>query len=360
MIAIDNNGKVYTWGKNDCGQLGNGSTINSNVPVCISKPGTALDGVNIVEIVEVENNNTIIVKDNNGRIYTWGKNDCGQLGSGSFNNSNVPVCISKPGTELNEVNISYIKGYFDSVIAIDTNGKVYTWGNNSDGLIGNGSTINSNTPVCLSNISGNALNGANIVYIENIYNRIIIAKDTNGRIYTWGENDYGQLGNKTTNNSNTPICVNSVSQSELNEVKIANIAKIQSGAFIIVTDTSGKVYTWGYNECGELGNGSTINSSAPICISKPGTPLNGVNIVEVKEYFDTVVARDNNGKVYVWGNNNFGLSNVEDPKIPTCLNNIESSNLYNKKVVKSINYSGLNIYLTEDGSVVYNKINTAY
>ena len=92
MIAIDNEGKVYTWGSNSCGQLGNGTNESSNEPICINDiPGNALNGKNIVEI---QGNSTMIAIDNEGKVYTWGNNEYGQLGDGTFENSNRPICIN--------------------------------------------------------------------------------------------------------------------------------------------------------------------------------------------------------------------------------------------------------------------------
>ncbi len=99
---------------------------------------------------------------------------------------------------------------------IDNKGKVYTWGWNTDGQLGDGTTTNSSIPICISDIEGNALNGKNITDVyKGSYGYTVIAKDSNGKIYTWGYNRYGQLGNGTTTNSSVPICISDIENSEL-------------------------------------------------------------------------------------------------------------------------------------------------
>ena len=92
-VLIDNEGKVYTWGNNEYGQLGNETNNNSNVPICISDLENDLKGKNIVNIFF--NGNTTIAQDEEGKVYTWGANEFGQLGDGiEENERNIPICIS--------------------------------------------------------------------------------------------------------------------------------------------------------------------------------------------------------------------------------------------------------------------------
>ena len=155
---IDNEGKVYTWGNNEYGQLGNGTEVGySDELICISDiPDNALNGKNIVE-VQSEMYSMIAI-DNEGKVYTWGWNHRGQLGNGTdVKYSNVPICISDiPGNVLNGKNIVNIHSNGGTIIGIDNEGKVYTWGNNEYGQLGNGTNESSNEPICISDIPGNA------------------------------------------------------------------------------------------------------------------------------------------------------------------------------------------------------------
>ena len=102
----------------------------------------------------------------------------------------------------------------------------------------------------------------------------MIAKDSNGKLYSWGDNDYGQLGDGTTTDSSMPICISDIENSPLREKNIVKIYREENS--IIVKDSSGKLYTWGENDYGQLGDGTTTNSSMPICISDmESSPLKG-------------------------------------------------------------------------------------
>ena len=224
---VDDKGKVYTWGDNKWGQLGNGTDVEySNEPICISDiPENALNGKNIVELQS--NDSTMIAIDNEGKVYTWGENYYGQLGNGTdVEYSNEPICISDiPENALNGKNIVEVQSG-DTMIAIDSEGKVYTWGDNIFGLLGNGTDVEySNEPICISDIPDNALNGKNIVEVQS-YGLLEedddtkIALDSEGKVYTWGGNLRGSLGNGTYQNSNIPICINDIPENELYNKKI--------------------------------------------------------------------------------------------------------------------------------------------
>ena len=99
---------------------------------------------------------------------------------------------------------------------VDNQGKVYTWGRNSYGQLGNGTDENSNMPICISDIEGNALRGKNIIKIQGY--DIITALDSEGKVYTWGRNRYGQLGNGTdVEYSNETICISEIEGNEIRE-----------------------------------------------------------------------------------------------------------------------------------------------
>ena len=332
---IDKKGKVYTWGENDYGQLGDGTTTDSNEPICISDiENSPLKGKNIVDIYD--RGDTIIAKDSNGKLYSWGCNARGALGNGTTTDSNKPICISDienstlKGKDIVDVYVYETNGII-SVIAKDSNGKLYSWGYNNWGQLGNGTRIDSNIPICISDIENSPLKGKNIV---NIYqaNQRVIAKDSNGKLYSWGYNGYGQLGNGTTTNSSMPVCISDVENSQLKGKNIVDI--YDWGYTIIAKDSNGKLYSWGYNILGDLGDGTTTDSSIPICISDiENSPLKGKNIVDV---YDGPIAKDSNGKLYSWGNNSSGSlgdGTETSSSIPICISDIENSPLKGKEMV---------------------------
>ena len=350
MMAVDSEGKIYTWGDNRFSQLGNGSDIEySNEPICISDiPENALNGKDIVEILYG------MVLDNEGKIYTWGGNWYGQLGNGTdIEYSNEPICISDiPENVLNGKNIVEIQ----NGMVLDNEGKVYTWGENDCGQLGNGTDIEySNEPICISDLN-NDLKGKNIVKIQND-DSYMIALDSKGKVYTWGFNGDGLLGNGTNENSNEPICISEISESMLNGKTIEVIKRNDST--MMALDNEGKVYTWGHNRYGQLGNGTDIeNSNEPICISDiPGSILNNKVIQDIQAGYKSIIVLDNEGKIYTWGDNRFGQlgngTDIEYSNEPICITDDEESKLYNKKI-KNINNKNeiyIQIYINQKGEL---------
>ena len=337
MIARDSDGKLYSWGRNNFGQLGNETTANSSMPVCISDiENSPLKGKNIVEIYG--SSTSSIVKDSVGKLYTWGYNKYGQLGDGKTTNSSMPVCISDiENSPLKGKNIVEVYGSSISSIAKDSDGKLYSWGYNSGGTLGNGTTANSSMPICISDIENSPLKGKNIVKIYQGY-QMIIVKDSNGKLYSWGENYSGHLGDGTTDNRSMPVCISDIESSPLKGKNIVDVHNYDST--IIAKDSSGKLYTWGNNAFGQLGNETTADSSMPVCISDiESSPLKGRNIVNIYQDYRTVIAKDSNGKLYSWGNNSSTI---------ICVNDMQDSPLKGKNVVDI--YYGYGTIMAKDSN----------
>ena len=358
LIARDEEGKVYTWGDNYNGELGDGMTGVGYrnfraIPMCISDLENDLKGK---KIVEIHSDNAIIARDVEGKIYTWGENYEGQLGNGTTKSSNIPICISDLENDLKGKKIVEINSD-RTIIARDEEGKIYTWGENYYGQLGNGTMESSSIPVCISDLE-NDLKGKKIVEINR--DNTIIARDEEGKIYTWGENRYGQLGNGTMENSSIPVCINDLN----NDLKGKKIVEIldYTDTTMIALDEEGKIYTWGENYYGKLGNGTMESSSTPVCISDLENDLKGKRIVDIIDYDGTMVALDEEGKVYTWGSNNYGQVGdgmTEDRNTPRCLNDDENSILHNKVVnkIKYLSSPGKSAqycnYITEDGEIIY-------
>ena len=168
-----------------------------------------------------------------------------------------------------------------------SNGDLYCWGNNSYGQIGNGTTENQLTPIkVLSDVAS--------VWVENNYT---VALTTTGDLYCWGNNSYGQIGNGTTENQLTPIKVLSdVVSVKTNEYNISAII------------TTGDLYCWGNNSYGQIGTGS-IASEDELLENQghqltPVKVLSDVVFVEMSKY--NISAITTTGDLYCWGNNSYG------------------------------------------------------
>jgi len=138
------NGQVYAWGGNGYGELGTGSNTGSNVPVAVSTAGVL--GGHTVTAIAAGYIGSLAVAD--GQVYAWGANAVGELGNGTTNNSNAPVGVSTAGV-LGGKTVTAVAGggYHNLAVA---NGQVFDWGANPDGELGNGSTTPSDVPVAVA------------------------------------------------------------------------------------------------------------------------------------------------------------------------------------------------------------------
>ncbi len=132
--ALLRNGAYYDWGSNAAGQLGNGTTANSDVPVSVQLPSAVRQ---VSQGGSGPTNGQTAAFLANGAVWAWGNNTKGQLGNGSIANSDVPVAVQVPsGVRFEEVNSG---GH--SCYAIDGSGRLWAWGGNQNGQLGTGDGI---------------------------------------------------------------------------------------------------------------------------------------------------------------------------------------------------------------------------
>lgn len=188
-IAIDEEGNMWSWGYNIYGRLGLGNTSNQYTP----KKITGLD-VKFKKADAGEGNS--IALDENGDVWTWGYNGRGQLGDGTTTHSYIPKKIENLGVKFTDVSVS-VREFEGSNIAIDEEGNIWTWGQNPCGQLGNGTTESENIPKKLDELQAKF----NQVYA---YRGHTIALDQDGYVWTWGGNYHGQLGDGTNENKYSP------------------------------------------------------------------------------------------------------------------------------------------------------------
>ena len=225
----------------------------------------------IVQILSVDTTNKnaiVLTADNTVKYVEIGDLKEKELSKVEIKSSDTEKIVSKKGTRKS----------FENCF-VDNDGKVYTWGKNDYGQLGNGTTTNSSMPICISDVQNNALNNATITKI--ITRSIdIYAIDDNGKLYAWGGNDYRQLGNGTTTSSNVPICMNDVTGSKLKDREIAGVYFLENqyeNPTIALLDSNKRLYLFGTNNQGQLlvDNGDYL----PSCISDEKEVLKEVNQV---------------------------------------------------------------------------------
>ena len=305
-IASDN--RAYCWGSNKNGQLGNGSTANSNVPVAVNTSGV-LVGKTIKQMSVEFSTSCVVASDN--RAYCWGSNKNGQLGNGSTADSRVPVAVNTSGVLVGKTIKEVTTGGFHTC-ALDTSSKMYCWGLNSSGRLGGGLTsILSNVPVAV-NMSG-ALAGKTIKQMSTGYSSTCAIASDN-RAYCWGSGNNGQLGNGSTADSRVPVAVNT------SGVLVGKTIKqiLAGGDHGCVVASDDKMYCWGLNNNGELGNNSSVNSSVPVAVNTDGV-LAGKTIRQMSAGFSSTCAVDSEYNIYCWGyndNGQLGNNSTNNSRVP--------------------------------------------
>ena len=299
--ALSSAGAVYCWGNNNTGQLGNNSTtLSSSVPVAVTTAGTPMAGRTIVQ-VSADYYSACAV-DSAGLVYCWGWNTAGQLGNNSTVQSNVPVAVTTAGTPMAGRTIVQVSTGAEYVCAVDSAGLVYCWGSNGNGELGNNSTANSSVPVAVTT-AGTPMAGRTIAQVSAGLTSNVCAVDSAGLVYCWGFNYTGELGNNSTTQSLVPVAVTTAGTPMAGRT----IAHVSAGdGFACAVDSAGLVYCWGYGSSGGLGNNSTANSSVPVAVTTAGTPMAGRTIAQVSAGLSFACAVDSAGLAYCWGNNTYG------------------------------------------------------
>ncbi|MBM7835578.1 immunoglobulin-like domain-containing protein [Clostridium sardiniense] len=306
--AVDSDGNLYTWGGNYYGQLGDGTTTRRCEPVKINGKGAIREDTKIVS-VSTNGHGTLAI-DSEGTIYAWGYNHCGQLGDGTTTTRYEPVEINGKGAiGENTKIVSVFIGYVNSS-AIDNKGNLYTWGSNNYGELGDGTTTTRYEPVKI-NGKGDIGENTKIVSSSTEGDGIqghSVAVDSDGNLYTWGNNNYGQLGDGTTTTRYEPVEINGKGAIGEN-TKIVSISTSIFNTSAI--DSEGTIYTWGLNKYGELGDGTRTRRYEPVKINGKGdigedTKIVSISVSSYASEAANVAAVDSEGNLYTWGFNDYG------------------------------------------------------
>ena len=179
--AIKLDGSLYTWGNNAQGALGSGNTTNRSSPVSITTINNWLN-------VACGTDHALAVTAS-GQIYSWGLGTSGQLGDGSTGTR------SSPGTIVgNTYDWIKVAAGGNSSAAIKNEGSLWCWGVNTLGILGDGSTVAKSSPV---SVSGGGFNWEKVSMSGSLPGHCVAIK-TDGTLWTWGSNSLGQLGAGTT------------------------------------------------------------------------------------------------------------------------------------------------------------------
>ena len=245
-LALFSDGKVYAWGDNQYGQVGsNDAPADHNWPVLAKG---ALNGKRVIGISAGEHHSLAVCDD--GFVAAWGRGEFGQLGNGDTANQDEPEPVDLTDLPVGEKFVAVAAGRWHSM-ALTSGGKVFTWGLNSQGQLGDGSTNDSNYPVLIPGLTATAIYGGGTMHS--------LALNDSGKLVAWGSNTYGQLGTGAFANSNTPAVV---SETWLGGQNVTGA--ISGDEHNLAVRTDGTLYAWGLGNEGRLGDDNTGIHTQPM------------------------------------------------------------------------------------------------
>ncbi|MEU4618402.1 hypothetical protein AB0G04_00270 [Actinoplanes sp. NPDC023801] len=291
--AIGNDSKTYCWGRNDSGQLGDGSIDQDRFsPTPVNVPL----GVTFTQVAAGRYHTCAL--GNDSQAYCWGQGGFGQLANGSTNGSPIPTRVDTPsGVIFTRITTG---GYHSCAQGNDS--KIYCWGYNADGTLGIGSTTEQLTPVPVNAPPGVLLADPVAGYAHTC------ALGNDSQAYCWGAGGFGQLGNGSISNQTVPVAVNVPGG-----VIFTGLAPGNNHTCAIGNDS--RTYCWGNGDSGQLGNGGITQQVNPVAVNVPG----GVILTQLHSGHSRTCGLGNNGKAYCWGyggNGQLGDGGMTDRSSP--------------------------------------------
>jgi alpha-tubulin suppressor-like RCC1 family protein len=314
---------AFTWGYNNAGALGIGSTAGAKTPTPTMLPTGATQVAAGIGFT--------LALTRAGTVLGWGENRWGQLGNGSNSYQWAAVPVNIPG----RTRVIAIDAAGEHALAVTADGRVYAWGRNIDGQLGDGTTIDRSTPVPVATPSG-----IRIIQVAAGTDHSL-AVTSSGQVLAWGHNNQGQLTGTPGSDKLRPTPVHLPSpivklaagdshsvaltkagsiltwgnpagtqgaatggDAALRRVAIPGgspVAAIDAGAGHSTALTrSGQVYSWGDDSRAQLGDGSHTDRVTPTRVKGLGP------IVAISTAGDHTVALDNHGNLWTWGDNRYG------------------------------------------------------
>ncbi len=272
--ALTTKGAVKCWGNNTNGELGNGTVVDSAVPVGVSGLGKNVKAISAGSYFTC----ALTTK---GAVKCWGSNSYGQLGDNTTTDATKPVTVYGLTKGVKAISAG---NYF--ACALTTKGAVKCWGSGNYGQLGNGAKVNSAKPVAVSGLGkGIKALGAGGYHA--------CALTTKGAPKCWGYNAEGQLGDNTKVDSAVPVPVYSLTK---------GIKALAAGSYTTCAlTTKNTVKCWGYNGDGELGDGTKTSSLKPVLAGGLGKKVKAITYGDIHG-----CALNTSGVVKCWGYNGYG------------------------------------------------------
>jgi alpha-tubulin suppressor-like RCC1 family protein len=272
--VVTTGGGVKCWGDNSRGGLGDGTMTASSTPVDVAGLASGVTAI-------AAGDRYSCALTSGGGVRCWGYNEFGQLGDGTNTDRATPVDVTGLPS-----GVSAIDARGEHPGALLTAGGVRCWGANINGQLGDGTTASSGVPVDVEGLT----NGVSAIAVGGEHS---CALTSGGGLKCWGLNAKGQVGIGTTTDSNTPVVVTGLAG--------AVSAVAAGGRHTCALMTAGGVSCWGYNEFGQLGDGTTTDNPLPVAVA--GLP-SSVRAITTGGNFSCALMTD--GGVTCWGLNAAG------------------------------------------------------
>ncbi len=270
--AVKSNGTLWSWGENNSGQLGNNTSDDAHSPVQESSRSTYW-------IKATAGDGFTVAKTSDETLYAWGDNFWGQLGIDAIGNQDEPTPVDGGSGGWSDIATGWAH-----VVALKSNGEIWSWGYNAYGRLGDGSTETRRAPV---QEATHATDWKSIA----CGNSWSFAIKNDNTLYAWGENTYGQLGaGSYGGNHYQPASIGS-----------SHWLSVRGGyEHSLGIQTDGSLWSWGRNAKAQLGNTTLSSKNEPLRI---GTDNDWLAITASTS---TSIALKNNYTLYGWGYNTFG------------------------------------------------------
>jgi alpha-tubulin suppressor-like RCC1 family protein len=347
VLTIKSDNTVWAWGANGSGQLGDSTITNRYTPVQVYDVGGS-GYLEDIEAVSAGNLHSLALRAD-GTVLAWGINDNGQLGDNTDTTRNVPVQVVDSDGSGNLSDVVAVAAGDKFSLALKSDGTVWAWGINDNGQLGNGTNLEAHLPVQVLGVGGSGfLTGIDSIAVGGSF---VLALGADGNVFSWGNNSNGQLGNNTIISESAPVEVlNESGSAPLDGVKMVKCGTSHA----IALKTDGTVRSWGNNDKGQLGDNSATERHLPVQILNSFGGGNLQNIVSVGAGYRHSLAIDSGGFGWAWGYNGTGQladNTIAEKYLPTEI--LDSSGTGNLQDMKFITGGEGNSYAFQNDGTVW-------
>jgi alpha-tubulin suppressor-like RCC1 family protein len=259
-LALTADGRILAWDSNSDGQLGCDDDVCYTAPIYVQPPA----GTDVIAIAAGASFSLALTSD--GRVLAWGYNGYGLMGDDNDDDQYGPACVVLPAG----ADVTAIAAGGDHWLALMSDGRIFAWGDNGSGDLGNGITVStSNGDGTPTPAQADLPTGTQVTAIAaGATDSLAVTSD--GRVLAWGYNGSGQLGNGSTTSSPVPVPVDLPPGMQVTAVAAGD-------DHTVAVTSDGRALAWGYNAWGQLGDGSTADSLVPVPMElPPGTQVTAV------------------------------------------------------------------------------------